>query len=237
MAWFQRKKSHPTPPEVSEEVAAPDTGSAAGAPAKADHEEPVRGTTAAAASHAVASYEPFVAGQGPWDIGDDAVSAVSRLDLGSLHLPAVEGMQLQAIADPQHPDTIAAVQVVVGASAMQLTVLATARSGGLWPTFVEGFLPMLEAQGYSCEILTDQGSAQILATPEEGSELLPLLVEGYQGKAWLLRVVYSGAAATDPYVREVVAPLARACLVDRGDGFYAPGNIIPLSLPQPAEAS
>src|SRR6266545_2556232 len=65
---------------------------------------------------------------GPYDIAD--APAGDRLDLGSMQVPAVEGVEVRVHADPD--GAIHQVVLVHGDSALQLGVFAAPRSEGTW---------------------------------------------------------------------------------------------------------
>src|SRR3954471_5499806 len=66
---------------------------------------------------------------GPYDILD-APDGVERLDLGSLKIPAVPGIEVRVAANPE--GQVEQVVLVAGESAMQLGALAAPRTEGIW---------------------------------------------------------------------------------------------------------
>lgn len=216
VAWFKRKTSEPSGTEAESSQAREQAG--------ADDER----AALAAADHLAGA---LPAESGPWDAGAADIPSMPRLDLGPLQLPALQGMQIMPVPDPTNPGRIAALEVVVATAQMQVSLAATRRSGGLWKDIVEEFPELLADQGITCEIVDDGDVRRISATPADGSEAMPMLLEGYQGSGWLLRVIYRGAAATDPYARASLTDIVRGCVASRGDEFLAPGDAIALTLP------
>ncbi|MBD3688830.1 DUF3710 domain-containing protein [Nanchangia anserum] len=208
MAWFRRSASHP--------VTTADPGGAA---------ETRR-------DRAVALAGALPTGQGPWDAADRDIEERPRLDLGALQLPAISGMQLVPVPDPADQQRIGALEIVVAASQMQISLVATKRSGGLWAGMVEEFAEALAAQDIPHEIVLDADITRMTAEPQSEQGAMPMLAEAYQGRGWLMRVIYRGAAATDEAARECLSDVVRGCVVRRGEEFLAPGDTIALSPPQ-----
>jgi len=73
--------------------------------------------------------EPPVPEYGPWD-EKHAPEGVQRLDLGSLQIPAIEGVEVRVQANPD--GAVEQVVLVDGDSALQLGVFAAPRSEGIW---------------------------------------------------------------------------------------------------------
>ena len=72
------------------------------------------------------------AASGPWDLSElpEDQEEVPRIDLGSLQVPAVDGMQLRL---EQAPDgTVTAVVLALGGSALELRAFAAPRTAGIW---------------------------------------------------------------------------------------------------------
>lgn len=180
---------------------------------------------------APASPEAVEVPLGPWDISAPLVTDIPRVSLGTLYLPVVAGMQLTT---PQPVEgAIPLVEVGVADTVMQLALMATARSGGLWDELLPQLATQLEASGYRVEhVETVNGKALLGKPTQPGEGHMDLLLEGFQGNGWLLRAIFRGAAATDPDKRAPLLQLVHHAIVDRGDGFYAPGDIIPMSEPK-----
>jgi hypothetical protein len=68
---------------------------------------------------------------GPWDVEDAPPDEVARLDLGSLRIPIVEGMEIQVNLD-EASGTVAAVTLLMADSALQLQAFAAPRNEGIW---------------------------------------------------------------------------------------------------------
>ena len=71
----------------------------------------------------------YEAVRGPYDV-TEAPAGVQRLDLGSLQIPAIEGVEVRVQANPD--GVVQQVVLVHGANALQLGVFAAPRSEGIW---------------------------------------------------------------------------------------------------------
>ena len=222
MAWFKRKKNDSADQPQAEQPQAPEPAG--------DQQPTAEAVTPPAETQSEAKT------QGPWDISDEGIPELPRIDFGSLQLPAVQGMQLMPLPDPLNEQQIGALEIIVGTSQMQMSVAATKRSGGLWDEILVEFPQMLAESGIPCELVEEDGVTRIKATlSEENGQAMPMLVEGYQGNAWLLRVIYRGAAADDAYARAALADVVRGTVISRGDQFLAPGETIGLTMPADIE--
>ena len=66
---------------------------------------------------------------GPWDVAD--APDTPRIDLGSLRVPAVDGMQMRMDA-PRDGGSAAAVVLILGGSTLELRAFAAPRTAGIW---------------------------------------------------------------------------------------------------------
>ncbi len=72
--------------------------------------------------------EPFQRTGGPWDV-DEVTDDVSRVDLGAIWLPGVQGMELRMEID-KATDTVSAASVLLDGSSLQVQAFAAPRSDG-----------------------------------------------------------------------------------------------------------
>ncbi len=180
---------------------------------------------------------------GPWDISEvDDVTDDSdgpRIDLGSVVVTGHEGMELRLQVDEESQQIVSAM-MISDESALEVGAFAAPRSGGMWP----------ELRAEMMTAATDGGGSAAEAVGPFGVELRRLVPvrtpdgeEGYQpsrmwmaeGPRWMLRGVVYGAAALEDGVEGQVAPLLaafRQIVVRRDAEAMAPGDLLPLSLPQ-----
>jgi hypothetical protein len=165
---------------------------------------------------------------GPYDLSE-APSGVDRIDLGSLRIPAIDGVEVRVQA--AQDGTIQQVVLVHGDSALQLGVFAAPRSAGIWDEVraelrgtLTGAQGVQEVDGaYGTELRAR------VRTPEGPVDLRFL---GVDGPRWMVQALFQGRAATDP---EAAGPLV-ACLeglvVDRGKEAMPVREALPLRLPR-----
>lgn len=179
---------------------------------------------------------------GPYDISEidaDTIDDLPRIDLGSLILAGFDGMELR-LQMAEETQQIVSAMMIYGDSALEVGAFAAPRSGGLWAELRDDLI----------EGATSSGGSAALAEGPFGVELRRVLQvttpdgeEGYQpsrmwvaeGPRWLLRGIVYGQAAVVDGVESPVAELLEAfrrIVVRRGDEAKAPGDLLPLSLPQ-----
>jgi hypothetical protein len=189
--------------------------------------------------------------RGPFDIRevslddasdeDDEESGDSepRIDLGAMILTGFAGAELR-LQVAEETQQIVSAMLINGNSALELGAYAAPRSGGLWSELREELT----------ESATEAGGSASLAEGPFGVELRRLLPvttpegeEGYQpsrmwvveGPRWLLRGIVYGQAAVEETLDSPVAELVdsfRRVVVRRGDEAMAPGDLLPLSMPE-----
>lgn len=178
---------------------------------------------------------------GPYDGDAFPGDEVLRLDFGSLQIPGVEGMNVNLEVDEQS-QTVVAVTVILGEGGVQLQAFAAPRSGGFWDEIVEELASGITSSGGQVEVDPDgplgkQIKANVPAQDEQGQAVLQAVrFVGIEGPRWVLRGVMLGAAAVDDRAAEVFEDVFRGCVVYRGQQPMAPGDLLPLRLPEEATA-
>ncbi|QDP96592.1 DUF3710 domain-containing protein [Microlunatus elymi] len=183
---------------------------------------------------------------GPYDIAEVDAEALEepdaeqpRIDLGSMVLAASDGMELRLQVD-ENSQQIVSAMMIRDDSALEVGAFAAPRSGGLWAEIRDELIESAESAG---------GSANLVPGPfgVELRRLLPVRTpdgqEGYQpsrmwvaeGPRWMLRGIIYGQAALEDGLETPVAEILesfRQIVVRRGDEAMAPGDLLPLSLPE-----
>lgn len=181
--------------------------------------------SAAAEAYQDAPPEP---GRGPYDISQAPDTA--RLDLGSLQIPAVEGVDVRVQASPE--GVIQQVILVSGDSALQLGVFAAPRSEGIWDEVREEIRRSFFAEGVATEETEGEYGVELRArVPAEGG-LSDLRFIGIDGPRWMVRGVYQGRAATDEAAAGPLAECLSGLVVDRGQEAKPVREPLPLQLPR-----
>lgn len=185
---------------------------------------------------------------GPYDISDVDIDALeaeleaqTRIDLGSMVLSPAPDTELRLQVDEQSQQVVSAM-MIRSDSALEVGAFAAPRSGGLWAEIRDELVQGAHDAG---------GSADLVAGPfgVELRRLLPIRTpdgqEGYQpsrmwvaeGPRWMLRGIIYGQAALQTDLEGPVGEFLEAfrnIVVRRGDEAMAPGDLLPLSLPENA---
>ncbi|WP_346535756.1 DUF3710 domain-containing protein [Micromonospora sp. DPT] len=173
--------------------------------------------------------EPTGPSRGPYD-SSEAPEGVERLDLGSLHIPAVPGVEVRVQADPQ--GVIQQVVLVHGENALQLGVFAAPRSEGIWDEVREEIRQSLFADGAAAQEVEGEYGTELHARVRTPDGLTDLRFVGIDGPRWMVRGVYQGAAATDPAAAGPLGECLDGLVVDRGQEAKPVREPLPLRLPR-----
>jgi len=167
--------------------------------------------------------------QGPYDV-TEAPTGVRRLDLGSLQIPAIEGVEVRVQANPD-----GAIQQVVLAnrgSALQLGVFAAPRTEGIWDEVRVEITESLRRDGASIREATGEYGPELVAqvrTPDGGTDLRFV---GIDGPRWMVRALFQGPAAVDPAAAATLTEVLHGLVVDRGQEAKPVREPLPLRLPR-----
>ena len=183
---------------------------------------------------------------GPFDEADAPDDGIARIDLGSIRLPALPGMDLRVELNPQQK--VIGATLRAGESLLQVSAFAAPRAGGIWDDVRSDLATSASGQGGSLREAEGPfgaeltGSIMMAPPPQPGQTTPPQPVRrparflGVDGPRWFLRGMISGPAAGDP---EVAAPLEsafRGIVVIRGNEPMPVREQLPLTLPPQAAA-
>lgn len=175
---------------------------------------------------------------GPWDM-DEPHPDLPRVDLGSLQVPVLDGMDIQLVFAEQHG---AWVTVHHGLSELQLQAFAAPKRDSLWDDVrAEIAAEITAAGGVSQESAGPFGTELLARVPAEPGQpqsgLRPVRFAGVDGPRWFLRGLFSGAAAENPAAAAPLEALLREVVVVRGDHPVPPRDLLELRLPPEAAAA
>ncbi|MGC9666523.1 DUF3710 domain-containing protein [Planosporangium sp. 12N6] len=166
--------------------------------------------------------------RGPYDV-PDAPAGVERLDLGSLQIPAVAGVEVRLQADPN--GQIQQVVLVAGENALQVGAFAAPRTEGIWDEVREEIRAQLSADGMATEEVDGAYGVELRARVRTPDGVTDLRFVGIDGPRWMVRGVYQGPAAADPAQAGPLAECLEGLVVDRGREAMPAREALPLRLP------
>jgi hypothetical protein len=180
---------------------------------------------------------------GPWDVDDVPDDGLTRLDLGSIQVPGLPGVEIQVNVD-EASGTVAAVTAIHEGSALQLQAFAAPRGEELWPQVrrelaagitKDGGLADVDATGEGLSAGTVKARLPF-PQPDGTMGMADVRFVGTDGPRWMLRGVLSGAAAADPASADVLMQVYRGTVVVRGGEAFAPSEPLPLHMPDQSGA-
>ena len=179
--------------------------------------------------------------EGPFDIDEVDLEAddIARLDLGALIVTPEEGMQIQIIADAESGNGLALVLSLDGA-AMQVEVKAAPQSGGFAAEVRDDIIEETLSAGGSAERTKGPYGTELrrvvpVESPDGEDAFAPLRDWLVEGPRWLLVARMMGEAAIDVVGDGASRPFDEAfrnLIVRRGEEPMAPGQTVPLKVPE-----
>ncbi|CAN5614057.1 hypothetical protein BH23ACT6_BH23ACT6_15100 [soil metagenome] len=171
---------------------------------------------------------------GPFDSGE-VDDTEGLLDLGSLQIPMVSGMQLRF---DMEKDTrrIVGLTCVQGDDTVQVQAFAAPRSSGIWQEIRSDLVKGITDGGGA---VTDQsgslGTELICRLPSRAADgsmvYQPARFLGIDGPRWFVRAVVHGPAASDAAQLKPWLVFLRAMIVHRGDEPKPPREVLALNAP------
>lgn len=166
---------------------------------------------------------------GPYDV-TEAPSGVQRLDLGSLKIPAVDGVEVRVQASPE--GEVQQVVLVHGENALQLAAFAAPRSEGIWDEVRAGIRKSLFDDGVAAEEIEGEYGVALRARVRTPEGLTDLRFVGIDGPRWMVRGVFQGAVAVDPSNAPPLVECLHGLVVERGHEAKPVSEALPLRLPK-----
>lgn len=200
---------------------APDEADALGGDESAEGDGPVAST--------------FARDKGPFDRSEvDSVS--EHLDLGSLLVLGVEGMQLRLELDAEQTH-VSGVTAVLGESTLQLQAFAAPRSGGLWAEIADEIASSVVARGGTSEVVEGPYGTELRTRVPSADAVgrtvfAPARFLGVDGPRWFLRGVLGGRAAVEEAAAAPLLDFFGRTVVVRDGEPMPPRELLPLTLPR-----
>jgi uncharacterized protein DUF3710 len=167
---------------------------------------------------------------GPYDISE-APEGVERLDLGSLHIPVVDGVSVRVQANDD--GVIQQIALMHDDSALMLSVLAAPRNESVWDEARADIRKELSAGGGSVEDIPDgEFGPELRARIKTPEGEVELRFVGVDGPRWLVRAIFQGPAALDPAASPLLLDSLHGLVVDRGRDAMPVMDVLPLRLPR-----
>ncbi|HEX8630591.1 MAG TPA: DUF3710 domain-containing protein [Catenuloplanes sp.] len=167
--------------------------------------------------------------RGPYDISQ-APTGVQRLDLGSLQIPAIDGVEVQVQANPD--GGVEQVLLVDGTSALQIGVFAAPRSEGIWDDIRAEIAASLTNDGVTPREERGEYGVELCARVPTPNGPADIRFVGVDGPRWMVRAVYQGPAAGDPSVGGSLRECLAGLVVDRGNEAKPVSEPLALRLPR-----
>lgn len=240
MGLFRRAKPQDPVDDGAAPPSADESASSDAAAGRADKERAGNGAAAPADGAPAASAAGRPEDRGPWD-HDEQPERGARVDLGSLWLPTVPGMELRMEIDRRTQQVTGAACVVAG-SGLQLQVFAAPRTEGIWAEIRAEIAASIAEQGGSADDVPGPFGRELLtqlpvSSGDGRSGVRPARFVGVDGPRWFLRGVFSGKAAVDPQAATVLEEVFAQIVVVRDGTPRPPRELLPLHVPGAAPAT
>jgi hypothetical protein len=173
---------------------------------------------------------------GPYDVDSPPSDELPRLDLGSLHIPLVDGLEVRLEVDPQTGEP-AQLVLADGETILQLAAFAAPRNSGIWDLVRAEIAESLVTAGGSAEEVPGAVGTELSAnipTGEPAGALAPARFLGVDGPRWFLRGLISGPGARDKEASGRLEFAFRGTIVVRGKDAMPIRDPLPLRVPQEA---
>jgi uncharacterized protein DUF3710 len=165
---------------------------------------------------------------GPYDVSE-APSGIAQLDLGSLQVPVVDGVEVRVHAD--NDGKIQQVVLVHEDSALLLAVYAAPRSEGIWDEVRGETRKQLFNDGVAAEEVEGDYGPELRARVRTPDGVTDMRFVGVDGPRWMVRAVYHGPAAIDPTASLPLRECLRNLVIARGQEAMPVRESLPLRLP------
>ncbi|MCF2711851.1 DUF3710 domain-containing protein [Schaalia hyovaginalis] len=169
---------------------------------------------------------------------EEVDTSVGYVDMGSIRIPAVKGMQLRTqVADDGA--SVLRVLIVLGDSGLQISAAAAPRSGGVWDEVRAKIAEGIGADGGAVEAVEGRYGVELRADipvtmPDGRAASSRMRIIGREGPRWFSRIDILGPAAlNDEAGREIERIIDRIVIV-RDDQPRARLDLLPVHVPDAA---
>ncbi len=178
------------------------------------------------------------AAHGPWDAEERPDDSVPRIDLGSLQVAQVKGLELRLQVD-QKSQVVQAVVLTGEDGALELRAFAAPRGGTLW----DEVRPQIAAQiaqrgGTAGERVGRWGPELVVQSPVSQGDGAPGVQQsrilGIDGPRWMLRATLLGKPAVDGQAAAAWEGVLSQTVVRRGSEPKPVGEALPITMPPTA---
>jgi hypothetical protein len=194
------------------------------------HVRPTDAPPSDALAHSLAAGdEPPAPEHGPYD-QRHAPDGVERLDLGSLLIPAIDGVEVRVQANPE--GVVEQIVLVDGESALQLGVFAAPKREGIWNEVRDEIALSMVADGVATQEVAGPHGIELTAqvsTPEGPADLRFV---GVDGPRWMVRALFQGRAAADRNSEGALGEVLSGLVVVRDAEARPVREALPLRLPK-----
>lgn len=164
---------------------------------------------------------------GPWDIED--APRGDRVDLGSLLLPPVDGVEIRLRASDE--GVIQQIELAHGPNLLQLGVFAAPRSEGIWDEVRTEIRKSLFDDGVGAEEVPGKWGTELRARLRGPNGFDDLRFIGIDGSRWMIRAVFQGPAAADLSLAGPLWECLTGVVVRRDEQARPAREPLPLRLP------
>jgi len=166
---------------------------------------------------------------GPYDI-TDAPDGVERLDLGSLQIPVVDGVAVQVQAD--NDGVVQQIALTYEDSALMLSAFAAPRGELVWDEVRADIRKELTSGGARVTDIDGDYGPELRTRVDTPDGPVELRFVGVDGPRWVVRAIFQGRAAADPFAAGPLLDCLRGLVVDRGREAMPSLEALPLRLPK-----
>jgi hypothetical protein len=167
---------------------------------------------------------------GPWDESEVTWDETERLDLGSLLITAIPGIDVQVQVD-ESTGAVALVTLATAQGGVQIQVFAAPKSGGLWDEARPQIIASINEASGLVEEQTGAFGPEVWAQVPSDQGLQTVRFVGIEGPRWFLRAVFLGDAARPSESAVFMENAVRGLVVVRGNEALPVGTPLVLTLP------